>query len=98
MKPLFIPLKTIYFNKFADGTKTTELRAYGPRWNERTCIVGRAVTLSHGYGKHRRLQGVITAFQTAVVTATSIDSEWRQVYGDRTGLVACICIKLIAQI
>jgi len=48
MKPLFIPLKGEYFDQFQAGTKDTEYRVYGPRWNERTCAVGREVVLSRG--------------------------------------------------
>jgi hypothetical protein len=64
MTPLFIPLKTKFFEAFNNGSKTTEYRLYGPRWNERTCPVGRPVVLSKGYSKAHRLSGVITAFQT----------------------------------
>lgn len=39
-KPLFIPLKTEYYNAFCDGTKPEEFRKYGDRWNERTCRSG----------------------------------------------------------
>lgn len=54
-KPLFIPLRTEWFRKFESGEKDTEYRAYGPRWNERTCRVGRPATISHGYsGKYLR--------------------------------------------
>lgn len=52
-KPLFVPLKTRYFRAFVAGTKTTEYRRYGPRWNETTCWPGRPVTLSHGYSGAR---------------------------------------------
>lgn len=93
MKPLFIPLKTEYFEAFRVGTKTTEYRVYGPRWNERTCAVGRAVTLSKGYGKACRLQGTVAGFwQSAIVS-----DEWERCYGlqgDRTA--ACIRIALTA--
>lgn len=61
--PLFIALKTEYYNAFDDGTKPYELRLYGPRWNERTCPPGRRVVLSKGYGKRNRLHGTITAFE-----------------------------------
>lgn len=61
-RPLFIPLKTEFYEAFVRGEKTSELRLYGPRWNERTCQPGRLVTLSKGYGKHSRRQGVITEF------------------------------------
>lgn len=54
VRPLFIPLKTEYFQAFADGSKREELRRYGPRWNERTCCVGRDVVLSKGYSKQAR--------------------------------------------
>jgi hypothetical protein len=51
--PLFVPLRTEWFRQFESGDKTVEYRAYGPRWNERTCFVGRKVTLSHGYSGKR---------------------------------------------
>lgn len=52
-KPLFVPLKTQWFRAFQAGTKKTEYRLYGPRWNESTCVPGRPVTLSHGYNGAR---------------------------------------------
>jgi|ERR1700683_1448398 len=51
--PLFVPLKTRYFREFEAGSKRIEYRRYGPRWNERVCTPGRAVTLSHGYSGAR---------------------------------------------
>lgn len=60
-KALFIPLKTEWFRKFESGEKDTEYRAYGPRWNERTCRVGRAATISHGYSGSR-LSGWVRRF------------------------------------
>jgi len=60
---LFIPLNGEHFDAFERGEKHTEYRLYGSRWNERTCQLGRAVTLSRGYGKRRRLQGVVTSFR-----------------------------------
>ncbi len=62
MKPLFIPLKTKWFEQFVSGEKRSELRLYGPRWNESTCSIGRAVVLSKGYGKGARLNGRIREF------------------------------------
>lgn len=53
LKPLFIPLKTEFFRAFESGAKIVEYRAYGPRWNERTCMPGRSVVLSHGYSGDR---------------------------------------------
>lgn len=61
-RPLFIPLRLEHFEAFERGDKRSELRAYGRRWNERTCPVGRAVTLSCGYGRARRLHGRIWQF------------------------------------
>ncbi|XPV77964.1 MAG: hypothetical protein ACNI27_08595 [Desulfovibrio sp.] len=63
-KPLFLPLKTKYYEAFKSGEKTEELRKYGGRWTEKTCFVGRKVTLSKGYGKQNRLKGVIVSFET----------------------------------
>ncbi|WP_456511634.1 hypothetical protein [Azospirillum argentinense] len=62
-KALFVPLKTEHFEAFAAGRKPEEYRPYGARWNERTCWPGRRVTLSHGYGKRRRLHGTVTGFR-----------------------------------
>ena len=60
--PLFIPLRREWFDKIERGEKDTEYRAYGPRWNERTCRVGRPATVSLGYGKRRRLAKRVIAF------------------------------------
>lgn len=62
-KPLFLPLYTKYYEAFECGEKTDELRLYGPRWNERTCRVGRDVVLSKGYGKKHRMKGKICGFE-----------------------------------
>lgn len=62
MKPLFIPLKTEFYEAFKAGTKDTEYRLHGPRWNERTCKPGRAVILSKGYGTRNRMRGYIERF------------------------------------
>ena len=61
MTPLFIPLRREWFEAFAAGTKTQEWRRYGPGWNERTCLIGRPVTLALGYTR-TRLHGVVTSF------------------------------------
>lgn len=63
MSPLFVPLKTEFYDDFDAGRKPSELRLYGERWNEKTCPPGRPVILSKGYGKKHRLRGVITAFR-----------------------------------
>ena len=62
-KPLFVPLRTEYFDKFEQGLKTTEYRLLGARWNANTCPPGRSVVLSHGYGINRRLHTVILRFE-----------------------------------
>lgn len=95
-RPLFIPLKTEPFLRFRLGSKDTEYRPYGPRWNERTCRIGRAVTLSKGYGKANRLTGTVRSF------ARSLDKweseEWRACYGDRRCVVACIGVDVKGEV
>lgn len=91
-KPLFIPLKTEFFEAFEKGTKTVEYRQYGPRWNEKTCFVGRAVTLSNGYGKKRRLQGVVKGFYTD--SSVHLNDDWIKCYGEGDAKAACIVIEL----
>jgi len=95
IKPLFIPLKTEYYLDFKDGIKTEELRLYGPRWNEGTCIVGREVVLSKGYGKKDRLQGVIWRFkrQHGTLFGQSYRESIEAVYGTLDIDIACISIK-----
>ena len=61
--PLFIPLKSEFYDAFLNGLKRDELRRYGPRWNERTCSIGRPIVLSKGYGKKHRTPGVIWSFK-----------------------------------
>jgi hypothetical protein len=63
LEPLFIPLKIEHYEGFESGEKADELRLYGPRWNERTCRIGRGVVLSRGYGKKHRLTGKISGFK-----------------------------------
>jgi len=93
VKPLFVPLKTEFFRAFQAGTKTVEFRPHGPRWNERTCAVGRPVVLSHGYGKHERLTGVVSGF--TVEAGPTQTEAWRKCYGATAGtLAACIAIRL----
>jgi hypothetical protein len=78
---LFVPLRREWFEAFEKGHKTFEYRPYGPRWNERTCAIGRRVTLSLGYGKHRRLHGTIVSFERSEdVTRTS---AWQSCYGGK---------------
>jgi hypothetical protein len=76
-KPLWIPLKTEYFEAFRDGSKTIEYRRYGRRWSELSCYPCRPVTLSLGYSGPR-LYAIVTAFETRIM-----DSE---IYGPQQRL------------
>lgn len=91
-KPLFIPLKAVFFDAFKAGTKTVEYRLRGPRWNAETCRVGRPVVLSRGYGKQHRLTGVVSAFHYD--TCPSRLPGWNECYGEKAGDAACISIGL----
>lgn len=91
-KPIFIPLKREFFEAFRRGEKDEEFRLEGPRWNARTCFVGRQVVLSLGYGKRERLAGLVVGY-SARKEPTQTD-VWRECYGDRGGLAACIRIKI----
>jgi len=75
MKPLFVPLKTEHYEGFASGRKTAEYRLYGPRWNDKTCMPGRDVTLSKGYGKKNRMTGVVDGIQ--IVRVCSLEKPHR---------------------
>jgi hypothetical protein len=96
-RPLFIPLKGEYFDAFANGTKTTEYRIYGPRWNRRTCQPGRAVTLSRGYSKRQRLTGRVTGFLAEPIECLAPDTkrELQALFGQNcAAVIACISIEL----
>lgn len=92
MKPLFIPLKAEFFDAFEAGTKTTEYRKRGPRWNVATCAIGRGVVLSRGYGKQRRLTGRIVGFHYDILPHRI--PGWVGIYGENAGDAACITILL----
>lgn len=96
MTPLFIPLKREYFEAFKSGSKTEELRRYGPRWNERTCLVGRPVTLSLGYGKAHRLTGTIERFkkQHGSTFGSTYKADILAVFGTLDIEIACISITM----
>lgn len=78
-KPLFIPLYTQWYEEFANGTKTVEFRNYGPRWNEKTCRIGRKVTISKGYGKKNRLYGVVKGFKRVISGPTHAQADEAQI-------------------
>lgn len=86
MTALFIPLKKEYFEAFERGEKTEEYRIYGPRWNERTCAIGRPVVLSCGYGKARRLRGVVVSFTED--RHPFLLPGWLECYGSALGVRA----------
>jgi len=94
MKPLFIPLKTEHYEAFECGSKTEELREYGPRWNETTCQAGREVILSKGYGKHKRMKGKIWKFkkQHGSTFGSGYKYQIKQVYGTLNIWIACISV------
>ena len=94
-KPLFIPLMTKYYEAFKSGGKTEELRLYGDRWNERTCYVGRKVTLSKGYGKAERMTGVIWRFkkQHGSLFGSTYKKSILDVFRSLDIEIACISIK-----
>lgn len=96
MKPLFIPLKTEYYEAFANGSKREELRRYGPRWNERTCPVGRDVVLSKGYGKQARMTGRVWKFkkQHGSVFGSTYRAAILDVFGTLDIWIACVSIEL----
>lgn len=95
-KPLFIPLKTEYYEDFLSGDKGIEFRRYGPRWNEQTCVRGRKLVLSKGYGKKNRVEGVVGGFWKKHID--DMDPALREVllslYPEGLGFVACIGVKL----
>jgi hypothetical protein len=62
-----VPLRRQWFIAFRDGEKRHEWRRYGPRWNETTCYVGRAVVLGCGYSGPR-LAAVVVSFQRRKAT------------------------------
>lgn len=92
MNPLFIPLKSEFFEAFCDGSKDTEFRLYGPRWNERTCPLGRPVTISKGYGVKHRRTGLVIGFETSDEPTKT--EAWRKCYGANNSKAACIRIRL----
>ncbi len=94
-KPLFLPLKREFFEAFDRGTKHTEFRQFGPRWNLLTCVVGRDVVLSLGYGKQRRLRGVVTDFR--VDHNPEFIEGWKACFPNSTSAAACIGIKVIRE-
>ena len=96
-KPLFIPLKTEYFEAFESGEKEAEIRRYGARWNTDTCYAGRRVVLSCGYGKARRLKGFVEEVRLRQFDSFTVEirSALEQIYPDYKSefIVIYICIE-----
>ena len=93
-KALFIPLMKCYFEEFEAGSKKVEVRKFGARWNYETCWVGRAVVLSCGYGKKRRLKGKIVSVW--VTTDLKDLPDLSAIYSGPVGEIILIEIKLDA--
>lgn len=83
--PLFIPVKTKFYEDFLDGTKDTEYRKAGPRWNKRTCWIGRPAVISKGYGKQNRLYRTVQFYEEKMMDTPAVI----ECYGKPT-LIACI--------
>ena len=79
MKPLFIPLRRVYFEAFERREKRVEVRRYGPRWNERTCPTGREVILSCGYSGSRMHGKILRFYKTE---ARNVSQSARHIYPD----------------
>lgn len=92
MTAIFLPLKAQYYDQFVRGTKRTEYRRRGVRWNADTCLIGRRVVLSRGYGKQHRIAGTITGF--CYDTIPSKLPGWKECYGTNSGDAACITISV----
>ena len=93
VKALFLPLMGWAYGQFEAGTKTTEYRVYGVRWNERTCWVGRPVILSLGYGRRRRRLAWIKDFAQASCPPDLM--AWERAYGAPPApgqTIACITL------
>lgn len=89
-KPIFLPLKRQYFEAFERGEKSEEFRLLGPRWNPESITVGRAVVLSLGYGKQRRLRGVVRSVRIEDWPETL--PGWVECYG--RGICSALCIGI----
>lgn len=89
MKPLFIPLCTKWFRQFEARDKHIEYRAYGPRWNERTCTVGRPAVLAHGYG-WPRLDRTVGGFN--VIPFRKAPKSAQEIYPNAVSIAAITLI------
>lgn len=102
-KPLFIPLNAEFYDAFEDGSKTTEYRLYGKRWNVVTCYPERKVILSRGYGKKNRLSGVVSDVRTRSLEDFNdkLQASFVKIYNLAEGVnptIICIDIKQIERV
>ena len=81
------------------GFDSPPRRAYGPRWNERTCQVGRDVVLSKGYGKQNRMAGKISRFkkQHGSLFGGGYRAAILDVFGTLDIDIACISIASLVK-
>ena len=96
INPLFVPLISKYYEAFKDGSKTVEYRLHGKRWHCGTCYKGRPVTLSKGYGKKNRLNGVIDTVDILPHYFLTPENQEviKDIYGEGDHQIICITIKL----
>ena len=89
---LFVPLMTEHYRRFDDGTKDTEYRPYGPRWNEATCRIGRPVVLSRGYSTPDRMRCTVAKFQ--VIDSADAPPAYHAIYGAKHAGKPVAAIKI----
>lgn len=75
MKPAFIPLKGVYFDKIKAGLKDCEYRKHGGRWAPKNFPLGHPCTLSRGYGKQDRIIRTVKAVR--VVNSADLPEDAR---------------------
>lgn len=85
-KPLFVALKTKFYEQFKYGLKRYELRKLNSNFNAQTCKIGKAVILSKGYGNHERLGCYITSYKEVNGSDLPLNMQKsaREVYGTAT--------------
>ena len=93
LPPIFIPLKREFYDAFERREKRHEYRRESPRFNAQTCQPGRPVILSCGYGRQRRMEGIIKAYSESH-TPQDLPG-WIACYGTAPATAAIIEIELI---
>ena len=99
VKPLFVPLKAVYYHQFEVGLKTFELRrGSDKRWSAKHCYEGRAATLSRGYGKQHRLSAIVDSHQYFEVWMLNAKDrkDFRECFGDDEKFVNIIGFRDIS--